>query len=399
MASISSQLPDYHSNLFVNRETELDEIVEKVRALLSASVVNGRVPKRTTVFTGVRGAGKSWLLAHFREQLRSQFPEEEAIILFCNLDNHRSEDPIQALMSILTDLAQQQLRASIHGAEPSQLSRGLADLVHSQLDDGRVLVMLLDAVYELDWNFLRYLEEYLLAPLITHPRALLIMTGRGKEYPWATPQLRFEAETYPLEPFAEVDDTEKQLEKQWPSARGRAERIHDDSGGIPAANYLLAAANDLDRGVANVLDQMLLVVPEENRSRIRECVEALSVLNGFDEDRIRLVMAAYDTVQYTSLNFQQAALLRRELVDLRFARWDGVRGAYVLDDTLRHFAQLYLQRTATAVNSRLHSAAEKLYRAWAADFPELEKEWREEAQYHARCLSRIEGGDNDRTGS
>ena len=375
------KLPKYSPKKFVNRRQEIDLVMKQVHALLQRE----RPDTRTIIFTGERGTGKSWLLAHLRKK---ELGALSGLLTFeFNLQEYDDWGPILAVADILRRLD------DAIGKRNSELGITLADKSRNLMQDVRqslekhVLVLLVDHVYESDWKLLAALEDYVLGPLAVEPRTLIVMAGRGRAYPWKTPELRLKARFKKLEPFSEEQFTKKQLEKQQKKALSRAEKIHQISGGNPLANYLLATYEDTATALDKVIDGMLETVPDEQRHRVRDYLEALCVLRSFDEERIPTMLAAYykdDT--YRNWPYAQSRRVRETLVKWAFARWDADKGGYVLDELTRKLLERYLETAQPDRWERLQRAASQLYEEWAHDYPRTRARWQREVQYHAQYL-------------
>ena len=235
------------------------------------------------------------------------------------------------------------------------------------------------------------LEDYLLGSLAVEPRVFILMAGRGRPYPWKTPELRLKAEFIDLEPFPELQTTKEQLKRQQKRAVPRAAQIHKLSGGNPLANFLLAAHKDLAAALDQVVDEMLGTVPEEHRGRVREYFEALCVLRAFDEAHIPVMLAAYyDDDTYRDWSYAQGKRVREELVRWGFAKWSDELGGYVPDEPVKRIAEHYLGEADKDKWRRLHHAAAELYEDWAQKYPRTSEWLSEEAEYHRRKIE--EGG-------
>ena len=372
--------PQYAPARFVNRKEETELVMGKVRNLIAGQPVE----KRAITFIGERGTGKTWLLRHLQTLLSEL---KDIIVLFLDLRDYESDDH----PSIVARIIRQVNRATggsdrALGVELPEMSRKLTEHLKDVLST-RILVLLLDHVHESDWDLLAMLEDYLLGPLITMPRVLIVMTGRGWLYPWKTPELRLKAEFVTLRPFRE-EDTEAQVERQVREPRATPEKVYQLSDGNPLANYLIAYYG-VPEGLNKVIEGLLEPVPPEHRQKVRKYLEALCVLRAFDEERIPVMLAVYygdDT--YRNWTYAQARRVRQELTRWAFARWDPEQGGYVLDKTVRKLVEEYLKTAYPDKWKALQQAASKLYQEWADEFPRTRKRWEEEAQYHISFLKR-----------
>jgi energy-coupling factor transporter ATP-binding protein EcfA2 len=378
---VDLQLPEYAPEKFVNRYEEIKLITQKVGAL-----AEGRpVERRTVVFIGERGAGKSWLLDHLQAILPRQFRDLKVLRL--DLKAYVDEDPTWAVADMIQ-------RVSIETSGPGErlgpdlatMSRRLMEHLRGVLQKS-ILLLLMDHVHESDWNLLPLLEDYLLGPLAAESRVLIVMTGRGRLYPWKTPELRLKAEFIDLLPFQHPEETRAQLERQVPRrALSQVEEIHRLSQGNPLANYLLGTLGVLE-GLDRVVEEILEPVPADRRRQVREYLEALCVLNAFDEERIPEMLAAYyGDDSYRQWTYAQARQVREELIRWAFARWNADAGGYILDPVARRLVEEYLKKAQPEKWQALQRAAQDMYTRWARDFARTRERWQKEAVYHHRSL-------------
>ena len=373
--------PQYAPDRFVNREEEKNLVMGKVEDLIAGRPVE----KRAITFTGGRGTGKTWLLAHLKTLLSEL---TGVIVLHLNLKDYGGKDPSSAVAQIIREVNRATGGSDrTLGVELAEMSRRLMARLEKDVLSTKVLVLLLDHAHESDWELLSVLEDYLLGPLITMPRVLIVMTGRGWLYPWKTPELRLKGEFVDLKTFCK-EDTEAQVERQVPKPRTTSEKVHQLSDGNPLANYLIAYYG-VPEGLNEVIEGLLEPVSPEHRRKVRDYLEALCVLRAFDEERIPTMLAVYyGDDSYRDWTFAQARKVRQELTRWAFARWDAERGGYVLDETTRKLVEEYLKTSNEKKWRALQQAASELYRKWAEDFPRTKGRWQEEARYHISFLKR-----------
>jgi len=372
--------PDYSPDKFVDREEETKKVMEKMDALVQGSALD----KRTIVFTGERGTGKSWLLAYLRDRMK----ERGSITAFLlDLTDYAGGDPILAMMEILKKFADNVLgQQMVTGVTLAEMSRALMPEVRRTLET-RSLALLVDSAYEADWKMLAVLEDYLLGPLAAEPNVLVVMTGRGRPYPWKTPELRLKAEFENLKPFEKLEATTEQLKRQEPKAVPKAEEIHQLSGGNPLANILLASYENPAQALDQVVEGLLEPVPDDQRGSVRQYLEALCVLRAFDEERIPAMLAAYHQNHvYRTQPYAQSRRVREAIVRWAFARWDETQGGYVMDEVIRALVEHYLKKALPQKWQALHCAAYRLYEKWAADYPQSKERWQQEMDHHAARL-------------
>lgn len=363
--------PSYSPAKFVDREDELGQLD---RILESGE-------KRAVVFRGERGVGKSWLPAHWEWRLRKR---TDLQVLRLDLKEYTGKEPGWATADIIRRIGERiGVDGKPLGADLAEMSRTL--LQHIRKTDKR-LILILDHVYESDWTLLALLEEYLLAPLIAEPRLFVVLMGRGRWYPWRTPDLTLRAGRVVIEPLDEKA-TREQLEKQAPQSLQQFEKIHRLTGGNPLANYLLATEPRPAQVSEAVIESLLETVPEEYRQTVRQYLEALCVLRAFDEDRIPEMMAVYtENPSYREWTYAQARQVRDELIRWALAQWDAEKKAYVIDRIVRQLMELHLKQNRREKWVALHQTAIRLYERWAGEYPATASRWEEEKQYHQNCL-------------
>ncbi|MCX7840440.1 MAG: hypothetical protein N2559_13455, partial [Anaerolineae bacterium] len=318
--------------------------------------------------------GKTWLLKHLAEEI-PKIGKVSVYLLDIKPDttvNKVIEDFRQRLLELKNGLAK----------TPAEMSRQVMQELRALLYK-QFLVILVDQAYESDWKLLGEIEEYFLGPLAIEPRVFVVMAGRGRAYPWKTPELRLYADFKKLGPFTDENQTVEQLDKQAPEGKGRAKEIHQLSGGNPLANYYLAKGASID----TVINYILEVISPESRIKAREYLEALCVLQAFDEERIPAMLAAYyDDSTYLRWRYAQTRPVRDLLVKAAFARWNEDAGGFILDSQTQRLVENYLKTEQPDKWKRLHCAAYRLYRNWMEEYSRARDHWQAQAHYHAQQL-------------
>lgn len=372
------EFPKYSPDKFVNRESETDKIIELIENIFVPKPSN-----RVVNILGERGTGKSWLLWHIQEKIRNIDKIKVYRLDLMKVEYNKAEPvlgTLDILNSFIRDLVPDR-KAGTLGTTPAEMSRHSIEIIQTLLKE-KVLVLLLDHVYESDWKLLGNLEDYWLGPLAVEQRTFIILAGRGRVYPWKTPELRLGAEFIDLEPFDE-HYTAKQLKQISNEAAKRLSQILDLSGGNPLGNYLLGTNQDMERALGILIEATLENVPQDQRLRIREYLEALCVLRSFDEERIPKMLAAYyNDPMIERWGYSQARQVRDELVQATFANWNEEMGGFEIDKLVKRIFEYYLKMFKRNKWEALQRTALKLYEAWTTKYERTKDYWQKEVEYH-----------------
>ncbi|MFN8483166.1 MAG: hypothetical protein U0768_08985 [Anaerolineae bacterium] len=397
---------DYRPELFVNREQARDRVVAKVSELRQGR----QIDRRTLVFRGPHGVGKTWLLQHLAdaaiqppdaphhvlgEYLAQGSPPSATSLfvhaLYVDLRLFHNLALDDAIRQIVVGIQQQcagwsKLPTPSH-ANMSSRSDEWSTLLLQTLDTllaTHVLLVLLDHVFECPSAFYYELEDRLLAPLAVQPRVVIVMAGRGQAPRSIAPELRFYVDDDNLPSFTPTA-TAQQLEQlanhnyvvtQSPAA------VQAASLGYPLGNLLLAGGGSM----ASVASELLHGVPLD----IRQDIEAVCILRSFEEDRLGCMMNAYAAQASLSNDPPPDPARRlRLLIDTKLVGWNNERGGYVVDEAVRPVLESYLKTDQPVLWQQLHCAAHHLYADWVNRFPRRAALWRAELEYHAACLTQV----------
>lgn len=357
--SQETKLPQYKPELFIGREKQIDQIMDTLRALIKGEERKDRV----FAFRSERGTGKTWLLSHLRTSAAKEKQSPKTFWLNLEDEKYAGQDPLVVVTTVLEELAQELKLFPPDeplGVVPSVISRKVMAALGKALAKQPLLV-LVDHIYETDWKLLAPLEDYVLGPLAAEKRALLVLAGRGREYPWKTPEL-FAAAPQRLDPLR-ADETQKQIEKQVKQPKVSKDKVYTYTNGYPMQNYFLASYGFPD-GLELSVQEILRQVDEHERGLIQKYLEALCALEAFEEDRIKWMLAAYyKDESYKSWEQRSARAVREKLVNqYGFARWDENERAYIMDSSVRLSVRNALQQRDVKRWNDLYKAAES-YRA------------------------------------
>ncbi len=389
-------MPDYSPDRFVNREEAIDLVLSKVQNILAGRSER----KRVIVFRGFRGAGKTWLLRHLAE---TELPKIAGVCpVYINLKEFSTkprQDAVRDIIGRVLEAMQQrqdgELGKALHKPPALVPLDLLSDYLWFTLDDLstiRILVLLVDFLYEAHPELLELLEKHVIGPLVANPRVLVVAAGRGQANPWQTPTVRFQVEDHKLKPF-EADHTKDQLEKQRPGAASHANEIHEATLGYPLANVIIPYP--LHKATAAQMRKLidLLLEPIQNPDGSwpveRNYLEALCVLRAFDEERIPVLLDAYDPSLAPKRGWTPAETseVLRRLIRTNLVRWaSDLGGWWIVDQAIRHLLEEYLRVARPDRWKRCHEVAINLYRNWASRYPEEKGRWANEITYHESRL-------------
>lgn len=396
------QRPPFEPVAFVGRSDEIIGRSNEVKIVLAKAKLmcaGEEVEKRVTVFSGESALGKTWLLRQIEHELsvapcpdrmrsyRLDIPERSAI--------QDDFDATKEVKKILETFAKNVLGEDINEVSLPELSRKVMEKTKAYLGDYS-LVLFVDAVFEADWNFLELLEEHLLGPLAIMPNVLIVLSGRGRKFPWATPELRFRADFYDLEPF-NLEETRAQivrLDKPELAASDNLALIYEIGQGVPGATVWLAQDEKFfENRNPERLDAILNhLLPEEDRLTIRRYVEALCVLRAFDDDRVSKMVQVYEQIvdhkpDNHTISYGVSANIQKRLVHEALAQYQNAQGAYILDKYLAKLAEEYLRMQNPELWRRLHETARDLYADWIKKYERTKDRWIAEKAYHEDALT------------
>ena len=167
--------------------------------------------------------------------------------------------------------------------------------------------------------------------------------------------------------------------KQWKA--DEIEQIWSRGGGYPFNNHILAS-HEPDE-FPHALWECAQMHLDEVDGDSHDHFWALCVLTEFDEHRMPPLLATW----WNETNIPDlpgCRKIRVEMVATRLARWDSVRGAYVMDEALRKVLEEALRSNQEPRWRALHRAAYELYRDWAENYPN--SPWEVLRDYHQKSL-------------
>lgn len=233
------------------------------------------------------------------------------------------------------------------------------------------LVLIVDSVFEQEWDFLRELESFFLAPMASLPQVMIILTGRGRMYPWESPQLQTLVEVHKdmLKPFIKAEQIEQQIGSLNIQEVNTTELVRVSKGN-PKLNRILAIHGVEAEGLELALDEFL----GTEASLHRKYLVPLAVWDGFRQEEIIAVLKADD--EKGSYENMSRVQIRREIIDplikTQFVRWED--GQWRMDETLKNLIQEFLCLTDLERWKRLNQAAIELYQEFVKELKKQQKD-------------------------
>jgi hypothetical protein len=360
MAETYRSPSSYDPRKFINREEEIKQIT----SLLQQS--QPRV--RAIVVDGNRGAGKTWLSLHLH---RTVFKNETKGLtswlfgLWSPGENYRPEGEtpqpnerfvrekdkleIEEFLAIILNSLSIELAPKTVLAEKVEAIR---NYVHTHSDSRFAII--LDSAYESDWALLEQLEAHFLGNLLTLNNFFVIVTGRGRPYPWKIPFL-IEAVRFGLGQFS-VEQIKEQLEKFGLSSILSVDEIFDIGQGWPLFTEQLARAKNRAEALDTAEDILFAVIQRQEREQIRKYFEALCPLDGFGETEAALMVKTYDQNEA-----QDGRAICKKMNATRMISWKN--GRYVMNEPVLKILRQYLPVKNKDTWIRLHCAAYRHFEA------------------------------------
>ena len=344
----------YDPNKFTDREEEINQI----QHLLKQS--QPRV--RAIVIDGDRGVGKTWLSLHFHRTVFKQDIKGVTSWLFSLWDPGENYHPegekkqpdelflreseqlkLDEFLEVIINSLQIELPPSPNLSERVDAIRRY---IQGHTDDRYVLI--LDSAYESDWSLLEQLETHLLGNLLTLSNFFIIVTGRGRPYPWKIPYL-IEAVHFGLNPFS-VDQINKQIGKFGLSSILSVDDIFSIGAGWPIFTEQLTRAKDRAEALNIAADILFAVLPTYERTVVREYFEALCPLDGFGETEAELMVNTYK-----QNSKQDGRTICRKMNETRLVSWKN--GRYEMNSPVQNILRQYLRNKNNDAWIRLHLTA------------------------------------------
>lgn len=356
----------YDPNKFIDRDEEIRQIL---------TILKQSTPRvRAVVIEGDRGGGKTWLSLHLHRTIFKQEIEGITSWLFSlwspGENYHPEGKEAQVGERFLRDGEQSRfkvddfLKIIIDGLRielpPDPITAEKVDsirrYVQNHADDRFVLI--LDSVFESDWSLIEQIETHFLGNLLTLNNFFVIVTGRGRPYPWKAPNL-IEAVRFGLGPFS-VDNIKKQIEKFGLSSFLSVDEIYGIGSGWPVFTEHLARVKSQWEALEAAADILFAVLPSYERAAVREYFEALSPLDGFGESEAALMVKIYKKSEK-----EDGRAICRKMNETRLASWKN--GRYEMNQPVQRILRQYLPIKNKQAWVDLQKAAYCHFKSQAAD--------------------------------
>lgn len=361
----------YDPKKFIDREEEIQQIL----TLLKQS--QPRI--RAVVIDGDRGGGKTWLSLHlqraiFKEQItgttswlfslwspgENYHPEGEKARANEYFVREGEQLKLDEFLGIIIKSLKIELPPNPNLAEKVDSVRRY---VQSHMDERFVLI--LDSAYESDWSLLEQLETHFLGNLLTLSNFFVVVTGRGRPYPWKVPYL-IEAIRFGLGKFT-VDQTKEQLKKFNLSSALSVNEIYEIGLGWPLFTEQLARAKNRAEALGIAADILFAVLPSYERAVVRRYFEALCPLDGFGEAEAAVMVKAYEQ----DCN-QDGRAICRKMNETRLVSWKN--GRYEMNQPAQNILRQYLPIQDKEAWNHLQKAAYCHFKAQASALsPSMER--------------------------
>jgi hypothetical protein len=255
----------------------------------------------------------------------------------------------------------------------AEIRSALVTGIERSFKHSRLLVLILDSVFEADWNLLEVIERNLLAPLAELPNVLFIMTGRGMPYPWVSPVLRMGLQEKQLGGI-DLEKLGQFKTVHAPDSVMDTKELADLAGGSPLVGYLLLQDNNSTQTLGRVADYLLEVVPAGlDRKRLREAFEALCVLDEFREGEMEVMLRTYYKIKGEPVPPVSIRDMRDDLLKTYLFRWEG--SGFKVDASLRNVLRSYLKISEKELWQGLNCSAYQIYAGFAQKYPQFQTEY------------------------
>lgn len=340
---------DYDGRLFVAPTDDNQWLLARIRRWMDGSRGEGglararqeadgrsRPAEQVLRLVGERGSGKTWFLKHLAEGDAEATPA-----------------------AVYLDLEQR------HDFRTPQEFVAAVQARSEQRCEGAACILCLDSVPTRMDAHLRALEEIVLRPHLSQSRSMVVMAlGHPSRDCWRLPALRG-GESHWLRLFG-LAQTRAQLGLLDGAGLVRqhttAAAVQDYGGGLPLLNYLLARWQGV-HGYSLLLEYVLSRVPAESLQLVRNCLDAVCVLEVLEHEPVEKALRLYRRLQPrddgTPAHAVQVRSVLRQHWLARAA--PGMPGRIILVDSVRRAAREVLRakdpETFVLMNEAIYGTA------------------------------------------
>ncbi len=362
------------------------EQIEKVRTLL---VKLQEKPEETYKIVinwyGVPGIGKTrlgFMIGLLCGQKKIPFarvdfdPEENPSAL------RYAKNPLSIFRAIYTDLAANRLDRFPELPEAADEAEEI-DSFHQSMETGMKetpAVILFDTTEKASKQTISWVEKFILGPLCTTGRCVLIWTGRFPQV-WR----RFEIRQRAVDPEKLTSLTAKYTKEQIGPSGAEIYRL---TFGHPLANEHIAEAmaamgkapgnkEKLKSLLHNFIDTFIF---RDISPRMKSACRTLCVIRQFDVMFLEKILVQFSPDYFTEeTDFMHVV---GELRSTSLAEWNTTLKGYSLDETIRRFLARYLQLTERKAFLAISARALEIYAEWIDLNPENRSVYFKEKLFH-----------------
>lgn len=380
---IPPQRQEYDPAYFVGR----DEEVCAIRRKIEEGQTGGPITRPVVHLWGAPGIGKSWLLQHIQS-------------LGTITDGAR-----KCILSALVDFSKLQFKATVIESQKTLLEKLTTELhllenlpqesggEHENTDplkvfigqavrtsEHAVLILLFDAIEQLDSEDFFWLEREIIAPLARTDAILFIVAGRKNLPRWKEFSVRQRLEVRELRSF-DAKTTQVQLERQGLPQEAET-AIYPYTFGHPYANQVWGAAWEegplsTDRKLALLAQIEEALLESVTLERERDILRVLSTLRKFDSDFARRFLGEFIDPEFNTVSEGYYLRLFDTLQQTHLVMWSNEQRGYVIVPEVRKILQARLKLERPDLHTSLHQSAGEMAKQWlerydgARPFPEI----------------------------
>jgi len=383
-------MSEFDPKKFVNREKELDLVMDKVSRLARGEPFAPH--ERVIHFIGPSDIGKSWLLEKCYRDTRDV---EQCAPIFVKLDaltKKRGEFVENFLIAVDKEFSGC-LKIPTQIINGKSQSRYGADLTLkiNRYAERCITVLFFDEINMLNRAQLQGVEDQLFRRLV-HDNGHLVLVTAGRSSPSMLndfalrPSLR---NTFHLSTFNEIT-TRKQLETLGPGVANLAGKVMELSNGIPGNTIKLveyAVGDPPDIPELPAVQSMLADVKDGIENRFHPIIEIICILQVFFPEDVVPIARNHPAL---GEEWDEARLndVFRELQEVQVGpggliNWSREKKGWVMDEPTRALFERELQMRDPELWRKLHCTAYKMYKYWGDT---INSQLHIVANHHWQCL-------------